>query len=81
MAHGDFAIVSQRHGGEVVAEGHSLEQVLAEFNGHSPHRDLGFVVVEYHKYKEIPMFECSSADETRRKIEAKIGERTAWANR
>ena len=74
MGHGDFAIVSRRHGGEVVAEGGSLEEALARFNGHDPGRDIGFVVVEYHKYREIPLFECSSAEETRRKIRAKIGE-------
>jgi len=70
----DFEIISQNPTNTVVAQGHSLEETLIEFNKYDPQHEFGFLVVEYHNYRKIPLFECSTADETRIKICEKIGQ-------
>lgn len=72
MAHGDFAVMKKRTG-EEVARGGSLEAALSELEAYEPRDDFSFMVVEYHNYKEIPLFVCSSKTETERKLRAKIG--------
>jgi len=74
MRNKDFEIISQNPANTVVAQGHTLEETLIEFDKYDPQHDFGFIVVEYYNYRKIPLFECSTADETRIKICEKIGQ-------